>query len=146
MQDYAKMTKRPITQVKIEALTMFLQGITLENIAKELKKHRNTITNWKTKYRWEDRKKDMEDREVKLQSESNIERKRRLLKLATAIQGKFVTELATAEIKPTDAIKAMEFEAKISGLDILRIENISGISDQEAIKAAQEAKEEDDKK
>jgi len=140
------MTKRPITQVKIEALTMFLQGITMENIAKELKKHRNTITNWKTKYRWEDRKKEMEDREVKLQSESNIERKRRLLKLATAIQGKFVKELATAEIKPTDAIKAMEFEAKISGLDILRIENISGISDQEAIKAAQEAKEEDDKK
>lgn len=118
----------------------------MENIAKELKKHRNTITNWKTKYRWEDRKKEMEDREVKLQSESNIERKRRLLKLATAIQGKFVKELATAEIKPTDAIKAMEFEAKISGLDILRIENISGISDQEAIKAAQEAKEEDDKK
>ncbi|HDZ24939.1 MAG TPA: hypothetical protein ENH65_00305, partial [Candidatus Aminicenantes bacterium] len=100
------MTKRPITQVKIEALTMFLQGITMENIAKELKKHRNTITNWKTKYRWEDRKKEMEDREVKLQSESNIERKRRLLKLATAIQGKFVKELATAEIKPTDAIKA----------------------------------------
>lgn len=131
--------------MKIEALTMFLQGIPLQNIAKELGKHRGTITNWKTKYGWEERKKEMEDRETKLQAESNIERKRRLLKLATAIQGKFVKEIDAADIKPTDAIKAMEFEAKISGLDILRIENISGISDQEAIKAAQEAKKEDEK-
>ena len=139
------MTKKPLQQSKIEALTMFLQGIPLQNIAKELGKHRGTIANWKNKFNWEERKKEMEDREVKLQSESNIERKRRLLKLATAIQGKFVREMETADIKPGDAIKAMEFEAKISGLDILRIESISGISDQEAIKAAQEAKEEDEK-
>jgi len=139
------MVKKPAAQVKIEALTMFLQGIPLQNIAKEMGKHRKTISNWRDKFGWEERKKEMEDREVKLQSESNIERKRRLLKLATAIQGKFVREMETADIKPTDAIKAMEFESKISGLDILRIENISGISDQEAIKAAQEAKEEDEK-
>lgn len=140
------MVKKPIQQVKIEALTMFLQGIPLITIAKELKKHRKTISNWRDKYKWEERKKEMETREVSLQAESNIERKRRLLRLATAIQGKFVTEMAQAEIKPMDAIKAMEFEAKISGLDILRVENISGISDQEAIKAAQEAKAEDEQK
>ena len=140
------MTKKPINQLKIEALTMFLQGIPLERIAKDLGKHRNTITNWKIKFNWEDRKREMEDREVQLQTESNIERKRRLLKEATAIQAKFFKEIDQAEIKPTDAIKAMEFEAKVSGLDILRVENISGISAQEVIKAAQEAKQEDAKR
>ncbi len=138
--------RKPLTHIKIEALTMFLQGITLQNIAKELRRHRHTIENWRDKYGWEERKKEMEDREVKLQAESNAGRKTRLLREATAIQAKFFKGIKTMKIKPTEVIKAMEFEAKLSGLDILRIENISGISDQDAIRAAQEAKDEDGKK
>ncbi len=139
------MARKIAAQVKIEALTMFLQGIPLQNIAKELGKHRKTISNWRDKYKWEDRKRGMEDREIQLQAESNRGRKARLLREATAIQARFFKGLDKAEIKPTDAIKAMEFEAKVSGLDILRVENISGISDQAAIEAAQEAKREDAK-
>ncbi len=135
-------SKIPLTNAKIEALMMHLQGIKQEVIAKEMKKTRQTIGNWKRKYNWDEHVRKLEE-ETRLKAfETNEQRKDRILKIHRAIQVTFAKELSQgkAEINAMTAIRSMEAESRLTGLDIQRIQ-ISGDSPSDWVKALQEDKD-----
>lgn len=135
---------KKLKSVQKDALEQYLQGIPIETIARSLKKNKNTIHTWKKKYGWEKYREDLNHEAKKEVMESNEERKKRLLKIAKGIQGRFVRDLENQEIKAMDAIRAMEFEAKLTGLDITRIEaDIPNLSRADIIKIAQEEMDND---
>ena len=114
----------PITEAKIEALSMFLQGVTEKEISKQLRKNKNTITAWKKKYNWENHAQKLEEETRKKTFESNEDRKNRLLKICVAVQMAFVKALQEGNVKISamDAIRAMEAETRLCGLDIQKME------------------------
>ena len=132
------------TNAKIEALSMYLQGIKQEVIAKELRKTRQTIGNWKVKYNWDEHLRRLEE-ETRLKTfETNEARKDRMLKIHRAIQMTFAKDLreGNAEINAQSAIRSMEIEARLTGLDVQKIE-ISGDTPTDWIRELKEQEEED---
>ena len=108
-------------EIKKEALDMYLRGIPVTVIGKKLGKNKNTIQNWKKRFNWAQYQEKFEEEQKKQAVETNEERKQRLLKLTKKIQNKFNESLPQQEIKPNEAIKAMEFESRLIGLEETKI-------------------------
>jgi len=137
--------KIPLTNAKIEALSMYLQGIKEIEIAKQLGKNRHTISNWKQKYNWDEHFRKLEEETRAKNIETNEDRKDRILKIYRAIQVTFVKSLqeGKAEINALDAVRAMQAETRLMGLDIQKIEIPGEDGPVDWIRVLKEAEEED---
>jgi len=138
--------KIPIISVKIEALSMFLQGVKEIEIARQLNKSRHTITNWKKKYNWDEHFIKLEEETRSKTFDNNEKRKDKLSKIYKAIQMIFVRDLQEGNVKISamDAIRAIEAEIRLYGLDAQRVETtVEGPVDW--IRELKEQKAEEDK-
>ena len=121
------MVKKQILEA--EAMSMYLQGITIKEIGKQLGKHYRTIGNWKVKYEWAKVKSKIDEVAVKNARETLDDRRERMLKMAKAIQGNFARQLQEKKVKvnANETLKAMDFEAKLEGLMIDKVEHSGNI-------------------
>lgn len=124
---------------RAEGLRLYLENIPIGEIARRLNKRRETISVWKSKYKWDDEVEEFKKEEIRKKAlENKDEAKDRLLKISRAIQAKFAQEINDKDIKPQDAIKAMEFEMKLRGLSTINIQGEIGLTHDKIIRIAQE--------
>lgn len=123
-------TKKKVITLESEALSMYLQGVKIKEIAKQLSKHNKTICLWKKKYNWEEIKEKLNEEAVKNARESLDQRRERMLKIARAMQSNYAKQLyeKKTKVNANEAIKAMDFEAKLEGLMIEKIEHSGNVT------------------
>ena len=88
-----KSKKKSKIIIEAEALSLFLQGVKIQEIAKQLKRHHKTIGSWRKRYHWDKAKEKVEEIAIQQARETLDERKERMLRIAKAIQGKFIDKM-----------------------------------------------------
>lgn len=114
---------------KKEAFDLYLKGVPKKEIARQLNKHYNTITQWERKYGWAEKRQEFIEKVQKDLIESNEEYRTRALTHYKNIMLKANEALlqGDVDIKLQDSIKASEAEAKLRGMAIDKTEVMAEI-------------------
>ena len=128
-----------------EALDMYFQNHSNNEIAKQVKKNRHTIENWIKKFGWEEQRNEFRKETAKKANESAEEKRGRITKFLRNIQTKAHKQMLDGDTKVTlgDAIRAAESEARLEGLDVIKIEGKieTQLTAMDMVEVAKEAKE-----
>ena len=98
-----------------EALKLFLEGVAIHRIAKQLETTQQTVGKWVKKGNWKEKLQQQSDRVNDSIIESVEEMKKRHSKVVNLVVGKFLTDLCENKIKvsASEAAKMLQHELEL---------------------------------
>jgi len=114
------MKKEERTKLEPMAFELYAHGTSCTETAIRLEVSKRTILRWKSKYDWDERLKDIEEKTRSKQSESIAETKDRHLKLMREMMSKFAQQIKNENFKitPNEIIRVCQYENLLLGINL----------------------------